>query len=422
MQKLIITNINDITVSAVYDDMTMQSVRVPDEGSVIGNIYVGRVENIVKNIQAAFVEFNKGRKGYYSLTENTEHIFLNHKENNKLCQGDLILVQVSKDSVKTKEPTLTSQISLTGRFCVLSLNHKTDYCSVFASKKLEDEKKKRLQQAVKEAVRSAMYDIYREDAVSKSSGSVPVFDIIIRTNAENMPEEAVASEAVELVGKFADIMKYAPSRTAFTRMYAATDTLLEDVQNIRAVSLERIITDIPSVYETIRGYLAKNEPDELFKLELYNDELLPLASLYNMQKQIDSALKNRVWLSSGAYLVIEPTEALTVIDVNTGKFTGNRKLTDNTYLKINKEAAAEIARQLKLRNLSGIIIVDFINLNTREDERELMSYFEQLLSKDTVPTSLIDMTKLGLVEITRKKIRKPLHEILNTKTLNNQQV
>ena len=99
MQKLIITNINDITVSAVYDDMTMQSVRVPDEGSVIGNIYVGRVENIVKNIQAAFVEFNKGRKGYYSLTENAEHIFLNHKENNKLCQGDLILVQVSKDSV-----------------------------------------------------------------------------------------------------------------------------------------------------------------------------------------------------------------------------------------------------------------------------------------------------------------------------------
>lgn len=411
MQKLILTNVNNITISAVCEDMTMRTVRVIEDNSVIGNIYVGRVENIVNNIQAAFVEFEKGQKGYYSLTENTSHIFLNRKEKLKLCQGDLILVQVSRDGVKTKEPSLTGRIGLTGRFCALSLNNKTEYSSVFASKKIADEKRKaHLQRIVKDAVKSTIHDVYGE---ADTDVNIPIFDIIIRTNAENAADEAVVCEACKLVSKLAEIMKYAPSRTAFTKMHTATDTTLEDVQNMRAANLEKIITDIPEVYENIKNYITENEPDELSKLEFYNDELLPLANLYNLEGQLKNALKSKVWLQSGGYLVIEPTEALTVIDVNTGKFMGNRKLTDNTYLKINKEAAAEIGRQLMLRNLSGIIIVDFINLSTKAEQKELMAYLEEILSKDNVPTSLVDMTKLGLVEITRKKIRKPLHEILD---------
>ncbi|MGN0406999.1 MAG: ribonuclease E/G [Bacteroides sp.] len=423
MQKLLITNVNDIAVSTVCEDMTMRTIRVLQEDSILGNIYVGRVENIVNNIQAAFVEYAKGQKGYYSLTENDKHIFLNRKNTDKLCAGDLILVQVSRESVKTKEPTLTSKISLTGRFCALSLNNKLEHPSVFASRKITDEERKsHLQRIVKETVKGVMRKHYGDKNEEKNCGSTaseqhvsgqPVFDIIIRTNAENAADDAVVSEAAKLVERLIEIMKYAPTRVAFTKMYSPTDTCLEDVQNLRATNLEKIITDIPEIYETVRRYLLENEPEELSKLELYDDKLLSLASLYNIAGQLKNALSTRVWLPSGGYLVIEPTEALTVIDVNTGKFTGNRKLTDNTYLKINKQAAEEIGRQLALRNLSGIIIVDFINLDTKEERKELMDYLEQILSKDMVPASVVDMTKLGLVEITRKKIRKPLHEILN---------
>ena len=238
------------------------------------------------------------------------------------------------------------------------------------------------------------------------------FNIIVRTNAEDAPEEPVTAEVSRIVTTMCDILKDAVTRKGLTRMYSPEESCLEDVQNMRATNLEKIITDIPEVYDSVRRYLGENEPGEAAKLEFYDDMQLPLNKLYSVESQISTALNKRVWLPSGGYLVIEPTEALTVIDVNSGKFTGNRKLKDNTYLKINMEAAVEIGRQLMLRNLSGIIVVDFINLNTFEEKKELMSYLADILKADTVPTSVVDMTRLGLVEITRKKIRKPLHEVI----------
>ena len=147
------------------------------------------------------------------------------------------------------------------------------------------------------------------------------------------------------------------------------------------------------------------------KLSLYTDENLPLMKLYRLESVLKSASDRRVWMKSGGYLVIEPTEALTVIDVNTGKYTG-KKTPAETILKINLEAAHEVARQLSLRNLSGIIIVDFIDMESKEDQETLMRTLGEELSRDPVKTILVDMTRLGLVEITRKKVRRPLHEIL----------
>ena len=146
-------------------------------------------------------------------------------------------------------------------------------------------------------------------------------------------------------------------------------------------------------------------------LSLYTDENLPLMKLYRLESVLKSATDRRVWMKSGGYLVIEPTEALTVIDVNTGKYTG-KKTPAETILKINLEAAHEVARQLSLRNLSGIIIVDFIDMESKEDQETLMRTLGEELSRDPVKTILVDMTRLGLVEITRKKVRRPLHEIL----------
>ena len=146
-------------------------------------------------------------------------------------------------------------------------------------------------------------------------------------------------------------------------------------------------------------------------LRYYNDAMLSLSSLYNVKSSLENALAEKVWLKSGAYLIIQPTEALTVIDVNTGKNVAKKDMQEN-FLKVNKEAAIEIAYQLRLRNLSGIIVVDFINLDSKEAEAELMSTFRAALKVDPVPTQLIDITKLGLVEVTRKKVRKALGEVL----------
>ena len=182
---------------------------------------------------------------------------------------------------------------------------------------------------------------------------------------------------------------------------------------------------MPEYARQIETWLAEEEraekpdrPDEetpgksvVPKLLRYEDENLPLMKLYRLESVLKSATDRRVWLKSGGYLVIEPTEALTVIDVNTGKYTG-KKTPAETILKINLEAACETARQLSLRNLSGIIIVDFIDMESKEDQETLMRVLGEEISQDPVKTVLVDMTRLGLVELTRKKVRRPLHEIL----------
>ena len=150
------------------------------------------------------------------------------------------------------------------------------------------------------------------------------------------------------------------------------------------------------------------------KLRLYEDALLPLHKLYSIETKLRDALKEKVWMKSGAYLVIQPTEALTVIDVNTGKCIGKKK-DDKVYFKINAEAAREAARQIRLRNLSGIILIDFVNLEHKEKMQELLELFNGYLRQDPIQTTLVDMTKLQLVEVTRKKVRKPLHEAWNEK-------
>lgn len=412
MQRLLFTKINENIISAICEEMTIKSAQVLSDQAILGNVYVGRVENVSKNIQAAFIEFEKGKKGYYAFRENDTHIFLNPKNNDKVCQGDLLLVQVSREAVKTKEPTLSSHISLPGRLCAVSLRFEAGMgASVFVSKKIDDEQ---IRCELKVCVKNAMDDVYSSNewgAVLKAYPNVKL-DVIVRTNAENAPKEMLRNEVLKLCYAMCQMLNFAKTRTAYTKMYSATSNCLEDVQNMRASNLEKIVTDVPFVYDSIKEYLLEYEPDSIGKLVFYDDEQLPLCKLYNVEGQLTNALRSRVWLPSGGYLVIEPTEALTVIDVNTGKFTGNRKLQKNTYMIINKQAADEIAKQLVLRNLSGIIIVDFINLETLEERKELMCYLSEVLKRDAIPTSVVDMTKLGLVEITRKKIKKPLHEML----------
>ena len=179
------------------------------------------------------------------------------------------------------------------------------------------------------------------------------------------------------------------------------------LQNLYSNDAKRIITDDQTLFDEIYAYLSQYQKEDTGKLELYHDRLLPMQKLYSLEKQLALAFSEKVWLKSGGYLVIQPTEALTSIDVNTGKYDGGKNQ-EASFLKINREAAIEIAHQLRLRNLSGIIIVDFINMKQKESVRELLTLLDGELKKDPVPTKLIDMTKLSLVEITRMKREKPL--------------
>lgn len=207
-----------------------------------------------------------------------------------------------------------------------------------------------------------------------------------------------------------ELLHSALHRSCFTCLKEADSDLeavfkhfsLDSIQNLE------IITDRQDIYDrlvrTAEGFIKIPA-----SVRFYQDDMLSLSGLYSVDKKLDDALKRHVWLKSGAYLVIEPTEALTVIDVNSGKFESENDVED-AYLKINLEAAEEVARQLKLRNLSGIIIVDFINMRLPGNKKALLQYLKELVSRDRIPTNVVDITALGLVEITRKKINKPLQE------------
>ena len=183
-----------------------------------------------------------------------------------------------------------------------------------------------------------------------------------------------------------------------------------------ADGLSAIITDDPRLYQQIHGFLQAEQPEDLSKLQFYEEQLLPLSKLYSTDIAVERALKEYVWLKNGAYLVIQPTEALTVVDVNSGKYSAKtKKKSAETYLKINLEAAKETARQIRLRNISGIILIDFINMDDPDMMQELLKQFRRFLGEDPIQTSVVDVTALQLVEVTRKKVRRPLHECVRDK-------
>ena len=356
-----------------------------EQPSLLGNIYVGRVQKVVKNIGAAFIEIEKGFPCYYALDDCENPIYTKKINSPAMAAGDEVLVQVNKEALKTKPPALTANLNFTGKYLVLT----TGMRRIGASAKLDS--------AAKERLKTLM--------ASVADGK---YGFIIRTNAGYASEEEILKEADALISLCESMIQKAKYRNCYSKMYqlpAPWLSLLRDTYD-RGLS---IVTDDQELYGQMAEYLQTTHPEDLHRLSLYKDELLPLSKLYSLEKELKDALSERVWLKSGAYLIIQPTEALTVIDVNTGKYESKKKKQD-TFLKINLEAAQEIARQLRLRNLSGIIIVDFINMASKEDKETLMSSLKEALRHDPVKTVLVDMTALNLVEITRKKIRKPLAE------------
>lgn len=391
MSKRIITKWNGAVLTMVQENgKTIQINLEPiEKRSLLGNIYVGKVKNIVKNIGAAFVDIGDGITGYLSLAERYVHYASPLKEPRPIRAGDEIIVQLERDAVKTKAPVLTGNLNFPGRYLVLTAGKN----SIGFSGKLSDSdwKKELLPLLLNEK---------DED-----------FGIIVRTNASEASTDTIMKELRQLKSEYRRVVEVSSHRTGLSLLYGTPPSYLSDLRDSQWGSLEAVITDDKTIFQTVQSYLETNQPEDVKTLKLYEDELLPLYKLYGVEKSIEEVLSKRVWLKSGGYLVIEPTEALCVIDINTGKYSG-KKSPGDTIRKINLEAAIEIAHQIRLRNLSGIIVIDFIDMETEAVQKELMTLLSKELSKDPVKTTVVDITKLNLVEVTRKKIRRPLYEQL----------
>lgn len=395
MRRVVVTERNGSLLAAQEEGgrITSLFLEPPEAETLVGRIYVGRVKHIVKNIQAAFLEFGREEMCFYPL-ENWEKYPLPGAKGRTLKEGDSLPFQIEKDAVKTKAPMGSTCLTFTGQYLVLM----TGKTGVFFSAKIQDaERKKEL----------------KELLLGQEKGDFP-FGLIVRTNGGTAPDEALLAELCGLVKKASQIFAVWEMRMAGTLLYEPEPAFFAEIFNNRMESLGEVVTDNQTVYdlveEKMKALREQNKDCLLPLLRLYEDSY-PLAKLYSLETAISKALMEKVWLKSGGSLVIQPTEALVSIDVNTGKFDGRKKL-EETFFKINLEAAQEIAVQLKLRNLSGIIIVDFIDMEEEAHRELLLEAFESALKKDPVKTNLLGFTRLNLVELTRKKVRRPLHELL----------
>lgn len=381
--KILITHWNKFLVTARLSNDKVVDLDFDNtcKSTFVGNIYIGKVKEVVKNINAAFIEYQSNEKGYYSIADNPNPVFLNKKNNDKICQGDELIVQIAKDGIKTKDPVLSSRLEFAGKYAVLTAgNNRIGFSNKFTNL----EKKEKLIQMLKK---------YRNSA----------YGFIIRTNAKDADLKEVLAEIDQLVVKYNDVMKTAFFRTCHSKLYENEKSYVQFIRDLSEGIEYEIVTDDEDVYYNISTVFPEKNA------VLYKDDMISLIKFYRLEKCIEEINKERVWLKSGAYLIIQPTEALTVIDVNTGKCIKGKQ-TDEVFYNVNLEAAKEIARQIKLRNISGIIIVDFININNKELNDMLLSELEKYTRRDSVKTVVEDITRLGLVEITRKKIKPPVYE------------
>ena len=376
--KLIITKYKDFNAAFLFKDGAIDELILSKESAFnVGDIFVGRVSTVKNDLKACFVEFMEGVNGYLSFDDIYPECLLNRPYDGRLVQGDLVCVEVIKEPLKTKGATLSMRLTINGVLSVLTL----DDPGIHVSSKLGKE--------------------YKRNADDYFKGRSYGYGFILRTNAASVSFDEVDTELKknsEILKEIVSVMKF---RSAFTCLYHAESSFAQRLRTISYDKYDEAISDIPEFYNNLTG--IKN-------LRLYNDSSMPLKAIYSFDKAYCLATDKKVDLKYGGYLIIEPTEALTVIDVNSGKF--DKKLSkEEAIAKINIEAAKEVARQLRLRNISGIIIVDFINQGNDKCFEKLSSLIRVELSNDSLKTSLIDFTPLGLAEITREKRHSSIYDI-----------
>lgn len=389
--KILILKLHDRRLSLLLRGNQILSASVWHDAAIaVGNIYIGKVQNISRNINAAFIDLGSKNLTFLPMNDAVSAFVLNRKPDGSLKVGDDVLVQVDREPMKTKLAGVTTKLSLPGQYAVVGIRPKGQKGGVQVSAKLDAKRQAHFRES---------------EALLRISER---FRLIVRTNAGTLErEETLLEEARTLSDTLAHILKIASSRTCYSCLYRHKGECVSFVENAYRSEYDEVITDLPEVYDNLLETCRRAD----IPLRLYKDSLLPLYKLYSVEQRLQELTDKKVWLKSGGYLVIEPTEALISIDVNTGKYEAGKDQ-EETFYRINREAAEMIAVHLRARNLSGMILIDFINLKSRERETELLEYMRTLLKRDPIPARALDMTALGLMELTRKKVAPSLAEQL----------
>ncbi len=429
LKELVVNSAPHETRVALLENGTIVEVFIEreDETSIAGNIYKGKVQRVLPGMQAAFVDIGfdqaafiyvddvldtQSHKMYQkfeqdsdveeedesdrdeSRADDTTHrswkASLNHdcSIEDLLTEGQEILVQVAKSSIGTKGPRVTTHISLAGRYMVLMPT--VDHIGI--SKRIEDDTE-----------RSRLKDLLlsiRENT----------FGYIFRTQAEGITEETIKKEIDFLTKTWEDIQAKNKTAPAPSLVYKDLTVTFRAVRDLLANEADKLIIDSRDEYDKVQNFLKKLMPDVNLLVELYQGRE-SVFDAYNIEGDVARALKKKVWLKSGGYIVIEQTEALVAVDVNTGRYVGKHNF-DETILKTNLEAVKEIAYQIRLRNIGGIIIIDFIDMKKEQHKEKVMVRMNEAMKKDKSQTNVLPLTELGLVQMTRKRTRRNLTRTL----------
>ena len=354
------------------------------EASLIGNVYLGKVQNVLPSMEAAFVDIGRGRNAVlYSGEVDWELAETGNQPRRielALKSGDTVLVQVTKDPVGQKGARLTSQVSLPGRYLVFVPNGSMNGIS----RKLPESERTRLKKILKE--------VLPEDA-----------GVIVRTAAEGATEEQLTLDVQRLQDQWVDIEKKVEKGNAPVLLHSEPDLLVKIVRDVFNEDFQKMVISGDDSHQVISEYLQGVAPDLLERIEIYKGEK-DIFDEYRIGEQIAKALERKVYLPSGGSLVIDRTEAMTVVDVNTGKFVGSGGNLEETVTKNNLEAAEELVRQLRLRDIGGIVVVDFIDMVLESNRDLVLRRLMECLSRDRTKHQVAEVTSLGLVQMTRKKL------------------
>jgi len=395
---------------AILEDRKLAELAVerPGQDRIIGNIYKGRVQSVLPGLQCAFIDVGLSRAAFMNISDMKERAFrFNLGETDEeegeegeeeetaerrrririeeiLRKGQEILVQIVKEPLGTKGARVTNGVSIAGRFLVLVPG--TEFIGV--SRRTRDRGERR---RLKELI---------------SSLKKPGIGFIVRTAGSEKSDREFEAEIRRLTDKWEEVVKAAERKKAPSLLHREEDVASAVIRDLFNREVSRIIVDDKKEYQQIVKSMEQVSP-ELTGRILHYQESQPLFEVFGVEKEIERTLQRKVWLKSGGYLLFDYTEAMVVIDVNTGRSVGKRNVEDN-ILRTNLEAAREIARQLRLRDLGGLIVIDFIDMTPAENRRKLLDEFHGMLKKDRAPFNIGKVSEFGIVEMTRKRVRENL--------------
>jgi ribonuclease G len=408
MKKEILINSTEYEkrVAIIEDDRLMElQVERPDSDRMVGDIYKGIVRTVLPGMQAAFVDIGLPRAAYLhssdigkdygrdydsdDLDEEEAPAEIIRKTRRQaiervLKKNQTILVQVIKEPISTKGPRIATEISIPGRFMVLV----PDDDHVRVSKRISNWAEKRRLKKILSPLRPEG------------------FGLIIRTEAEGKQEKDFKADIKRLLKLWAKLKKKADNSPAPAMIHKEAEMIVSMIRDIFTDDVQRVLVDDKEDYKKVISYARQVAPDLKNRVELYKGEQ-PLFDLYNLEPEIEKMLDRKVWIKKGAYLIIEQTEAMITIDVNTGRYVGSKNQED-TIFQTNREAAREIARQIRLRDIGGLLVFDFIDMYNRENRRRLYEEFNNFLKHDRAKRAINPVTEFGLMEMTRERVR-PSH-------------